>query len=100
MERVKIAELKDNLSHYLEHVEAGGEVVVLRRDRPVARIVPIVRSTAPADDDARIAELERLGLARGGKPGNARRWLRRYRPVKLTGRSVLAEFLEDRRSSW
>ena len=99
MKRAKIAELKDNLSRYLEHVEAGGEVVVLRRDRPVARIVPIA-GMAASGDEARIAELERLGLARRGKRGRVRRWLRTYRPVKVAGGSLVAQFLEDRRSGW
>lgn len=43
MKRVKIAELKDNLSRYLRAVEAGDEVEVTDRGRPIARIVPITR---------------------------------------------------------
>lgn len=42
MKRVKIAELKDRLSEHLRAVERGGEVVVTDRDRPIARIVPII----------------------------------------------------------
>ena len=41
MTRVKIAELKNNLSKYLRAVERGEEVEVTDRDRPIARIVPI-----------------------------------------------------------
>ena len=41
MMRVKIADLKDHLSAHLRAVEAGGEVVVTDRDRPIARIVPV-----------------------------------------------------------
>ena len=40
MKRVKIAELKDQLSKHLRAVERGAEVEVLDRDRPIARIVP------------------------------------------------------------
>jgi len=40
MRRVKIAELKNHLSQHLRAVEAGDEVVVTDRDRPIARIVP------------------------------------------------------------
>lgn len=43
MIRVKIAELRDGLSRYLRAVERGDSVEVLRRDRPVARIVPVER---------------------------------------------------------
>jgi len=38
--RVKISELKNNLSKYLRHVRRGHTVEVLDRDTPVARIVP------------------------------------------------------------
>jgi prevent-host-death family protein len=35
---VGVRELHDRLSEYLERVERGGEVVVTRRGRPVARL--------------------------------------------------------------
>jgi prevent-host-death family protein len=41
MKRVKIAELKDQLSKHLRAVEQGAEVEVTDRDRPIARIVPV-----------------------------------------------------------
>ncbi len=41
MRRVKIAELKNRLSEHLRAVENGAEVVVMDRDRPIARIVPL-----------------------------------------------------------
>lgn len=41
MKSVRIAELKDRLSEHLRAVEGGAEVVVLDRDRPIARIVPL-----------------------------------------------------------
>jgi prevent-host-death family protein len=47
MRRVKIAELKDQLSRHLREVERGGEVEVTDRDRPIARIVPVDRVTPP-----------------------------------------------------
>lgn len=43
MKRVKIAELKDQLSRHLREVEAGAEVEVTDRNRPIARIVPVGR---------------------------------------------------------
>ena len=54
MERVGVAELKDNLSRYLRAAEAGAEVEVTDRDRPIAWIVP-VRSAASARDSVRRA---------------------------------------------
>jgi prevent-host-death family protein len=44
MRSVKIAELKDRLSEHLRAVEQGAEVVVTDRNRPIARIIPVVAS--------------------------------------------------------
>ena len=44
MRRVKIAELKDQLSRHLRAVERGAEVEVTDRDRPIARIIPVSRT--------------------------------------------------------
>jgi prevent-host-death family protein len=41
--KVGIAELKSRLSEYLRVVKRGGAVIVLDRDTPVARLVPIDR---------------------------------------------------------
>jgi prevent-host-death family protein len=45
--RVKIAELKDQLSRYLRAVERGEEVEVTDRNRPIARIVPTGDGSPP-----------------------------------------------------
>lgn len=47
MKRVKIAELKDQLSRHLRDVERGDEVEVTDRDRPIARIVPVSGARTP-----------------------------------------------------
>lgn len=47
MKRVKIAELKDQLSRHLRAVERGAEVEVTDRDRPIARIVPVTETGVP-----------------------------------------------------
>jgi prevent-host-death family protein len=44
-QRIGVAELKDHLSEHLRAVEQGGEVIVLDRKRPIARIVPMRIST-------------------------------------------------------
>ena len=41
MTRVTIHEAKTHLSRLLEEVEKGGEVVISRRDKPIARLVAI-----------------------------------------------------------
>jgi prevent-host-death family protein len=41
MRQVKIAELKNRLSEHLRAVENGAEVLVMDRNRAIARIVPL-----------------------------------------------------------
>lgn len=41
MKRVKIAELKDQLSRHLRAVERGAEIEITDRNRPIARLVPV-----------------------------------------------------------
>jgi prevent-host-death family protein len=46
MKRVRIAEFKDHLSEHLRAVEAGVEMEVTDRSRPIVRLVPVVAATA------------------------------------------------------
>jgi len=96
----KIADLKNNLSRYLDYVKAGGSVMVLERDRPVAQIVPLAGrgGRRVGGDDARLARLERRGVIRRGT-GGLPDWLGRRRPPRLRG-SVLRDLLAERRSGW
>lgn len=99
MKRAKIAELKNNLSQYLDHVRAGGTVVVLDRTVPVARIVPLHRTEPGAAAAAdRLHRLERQGSIRRGT-GQLPDWLGRRRPPRLRG-SVLADLRHERESGW
>ena len=41
MRTVTVLEAKTHLSRLLQHVAAGEEIVIARRDRPIARLVPI-----------------------------------------------------------
>lgn len=99
MKQAKIAELKNHLSRYLEHVRAGGSVLVLDRDRPVARLVPLHDSDPAAGRrKEQLVRLERRGLIRrgsGGLPG----WLGKRRPPRLRG-SVLKDLLREREAGW
>ena len=99
MQNAKIAELKNNLSRYLDYVKAGGAVIVLDRDRPVAQIVPLsARGARAGGDNARLARLERRGVIRRGA-GGLPDWLGRRRPPRLHG-SVLRDVLTERESGW
>lgn len=41
METVNVLDARNNLSRLVAVAEAGGEVVIARRGKPVARIVPV-----------------------------------------------------------
>ncbi len=98
MKRAKIAELKNNLSRYLEHVRGGGTVLVLDRDRPVAQIVPLRRGRDSTRAKERLARLERRGLIRRGT-GGLPDWVGRRKPPRLRG-SLLKDLLDERERGW
>ncbi len=47
MSTVTLAEAKTHLSHLLDQVEAGEEVVITRRGQPIARITPVDKPKHP-----------------------------------------------------
>ena len=96
MKQAKIANLKDNLSRYLEHVRRGGSVLVLDRDRPVARLVPLPHDGAHGASE-RLARLERQGLVRRGTGRSS--VTAASKPVRLPG-GVLRGLLEERERGW
>jgi prevent-host-death family protein len=65
MKTVRIADLKDHLSAHLRAVEAGAEIVVTDRNRPIVRIVPVASPTPavtlipPPRDIAEVRDLVR-----------------------------------------
>ena len=87
-----ISELKANLSRYLREVRRGGEVQVLERGVPIARLVP----PAENDEDGARERLVGAGLLRPGE-GRAGAILDEaplVLPVSISG--ALAEDREDR----
>lgn len=83
MTRVKIAELKNNLSKHLRAVERGAAIEITDRDRPIAHLVP---ATAAGPSIRIIPAKKRFAPLRD----------RRYRPARWSKRS-LDLLLEDRR---
>ena len=47
MSIVNLAEAKTHLSHLLDQVEAGEEIVITRRGQPIARITPLEKPKQP-----------------------------------------------------
>lgn len=58
-----VSEARNRFSALLDLVRGGESVTITDRGRPVARLVPAVGQTE-ADDEARLARLERAGLIR------------------------------------
>ena len=65
MTTVSISELKANLSRYVREVRRGGEIQVLDRGTPVARLVPL----ATEDNRGVRKRLISQGILRPGKAG-------------------------------
>lgn len=97
MERVSISKLKDQLSAYLKKVEEGQTLVVTDRNKPVARLTPIVDH---GNESEHIARLVAQGIVTPpkGPPVNIEEILR-MRPV-APGARLLEALLEERESGW
>lgn len=92
MEKATISELKNRLSAYLRKVRAGGSILILDRDVPVAKLERV----APTEGrDDRLIRLERAGLVRRPKSPLSVKALRAAVPKSRKG--VTQALLEERR---
>ncbi|SRR5258708_6059409 len=91
---VKIAELKNRLSHYLRRVQRGESILVCDRDRVIARIERAgAEAPVPGDDAEWLDRLERRGAIRRGTGTLSRKWLASRPRVKA---DVVAALLKER----
>ena len=97
MKRATISQTKNQLSALLEHVKRGEEVLILERNVPIARIVPV--QGAGRNTASMLVELERRGVIRmGRKPPDAGLTTRMGPPPNARG-DILAALLADREES-
>src|SRR5437867_2759996 len=89
-----ISEAKNQWSALLDHVRRGEMVLILRRGKPVARLVPA--QPADEDDESRLSRLERAGIITRGSGKAASEVLNKKPPRPSRGGSVLKALLEDR----
>ncbi len=68
MKTASVSDLKANLSKYLREVVRGGEIQVLDRGVPIARLVPLAAATAGQDK----AHRQRLISAGTLRPGSGK----------------------------
>ena len=92
MEKATISQLKNHLSAYLKKVRAGDSILILDRDRPIARIERVAPEDRPAD---RLARLERSGLLQRSTRTLSLEALRA--PVPRPERSVVEALTDERR---
>ncbi len=97
MKTIPLSEAKDHLSRYVARVRSGESVRILVRGVPVADLVPVgAGSDAPADEEAELEELERLGVIRRGR-GSVPKEIFRPGP-RARGRPLSELIIEERRS--
>ena len=98
MKTASVTESKNELSKLLRSVRAGKSILIMDRDVPVARLEPVNSSSLPAEP--RLLALERQGLLRRGKGGDALGRLRKLSMPKVkAGRSAVAAVLAEREES-
>jgi len=69
MRQVQIAQAKAQLSALLEQVEAGEEIVIARRGKPIARLIPEPRADRSAADVLRaVWAMDGLDLEASAEP--------------------------------
>ena len=95
MKRATISQAKNQLSALIRRVRRGEEVLILDRDVPVARLVPVER-VAARDEEQLLADLERRGILRRPlRPADPSLLDRLGPPPKIKG-DILAALLADR----
>src|SRR2546422_2280004 len=78
---VKIAELKNRLSHYLRRVQRGESILLCDRDRVIARVERAgTPAPVPGDDAEWVGRLPRGGGVRRGTRPPSREMLARPAP--------------------
>lgn len=65
MKAINVAELRNDLSRYLDEVKAGEEIVINESDQPIARIVPLPSLSELQKERLALAAEGRLVLGEG-----------------------------------
>jgi prevent-host-death family protein len=95
MKRATISQTKNQLSALLERVKRGEEILILERDLPIARIVP-VQAVEERDKDSMLSELERRGVVRKGRRAPDAKLSARLGPPPDASGDIVATLLAER----
>jgi len=94
MKIAAVSKLKAYLSEYLSQVKAGNEVLITDRGKPVARLVPVLRTKTTRESMIR---MEKQGLLKLGSGKLPKDFWSMPRPEDPNG-LVLKALLEERES--
>jgi prevent-host-death family protein len=96
MKKASITEAKNGLSALVDLVRHGETIMIVDRGRPVARLEPAV-GRGLADDEGRVARLERIGAIRRPAGATPTRLIARKPPRARS--SALQALLDERRTA-
>ncbi len=94
MKTASISIAKNTLSALIDLVRRGETVIITDRNQPVAQLAPL--SPGRNADASKVAQLERAGLIKRGRPTPAKGLLKRLPPMPRTRADVLGALLADR----
>jgi len=95
MKKASITETKNNLSRLLEEVKSGTTILILDRNKPVARLEPVADDVDTNTD--RIARLVRQGLVSAADSSpDLREFLAWKRPRLPAGADAVRILVEER----
>jgi prevent-host-death family protein len=95
MEIASISQTKNRLSALIDKVRHGETVLIMDRDRPVARLEPVTPANH-ADPKGRLLQLERNGVIRRMPVKPAGVIIDQRPPKPVAGGSLLKALLADR----
>jgi len=96
MKIVSITEAKNRLSALIDGLKGGDSILIVDRDRPVARLEPV---TGGKDEhNGRVARLVREGVLRPGRDHIPKSLLAEAPSRMKSGASAVAVLIEERRN--
>lgn len=95
MKKASITETKNRLSALIDAVRHGESVLIMDRDKPVARLEPVSTGNA-AEPEGYLAQLERNGIIRQADTKPSKMILSRKPPKAKKGASILHALVANR----
>lgn len=98
MHSVNIADLKNNLSRYLEQVKAGKEIIVRDRKLAVARLVPMNMTSSADEELSQLAAQGKIRLGEGPVDNYWKLKLPRVKSVRGDRKSIVQWLIDEERN--